>query len=130
MKLAITLGELSENPKQAAAAPRDEARVGALGMQFAAITPDLRRQYRIPKEVDGVVVAEVADQSPADSAGIQPGDVLVSIDQKPVETPLKAAEQLKEAAAMGNVLLLINRKGSSQFVGLSVDRGSGPGKPG
>jgi serine protease Do len=94
------------------------------------MTPELQRQYRIPKEVEGVVVTKVADQSPAASAGIQPGDVLVSVDQKPVDTAPKAAEQLKEASARGNVLLLINRKGSSQFVGLSVNRGSGVGSPG
>ena len=35
-----------------------------------------------------------------------------------------------KAAAKGNVLLLINRRGSSQFVGLSVNRGTGTGKPG
>ena len=130
MKLAVTLGELSENPKQAAAATPEENRPGALGLRLAALTPELRRQYRIPKDVDGVVVTEVADQSPADSAGVQEGDVIVSVDQKPVETPPKAAEQLKEAAARGNVLLLLNRKGSSQFVGLSVNHGSEPGKPG
>ncbi|MGE3782785.1 MAG: DegQ family serine endoprotease [Alphaproteobacteria bacterium] len=130
MTLPVTLGELSESPKQAAAAAPEEDRSGALGLRLAALTPELRRQYRIPKDVEGVVVTEVADQSPADSAGVQPGDVLVSVDQKPVETPPKAAEQLKEAAAKGNVLLLINRKGSSQFVGLSVNRGSGTGKPG
>ncbi len=130
MKLAAMLGELSDSPKQVASVTPDEDRTGALGLQLAAITPELRRQHRIPKEVDGVVVTKVADQSPAASAGIQPGDVLVSVDQRPVETPLNAAEQLKEAAAKGNVLLLVNRKGSSQFVGLSVNRGSGTGSPG
>jgi serine protease Do len=129
-KLAATLGELSESPKQTAAVTPDEDRTGALGLQFAAMTPELQRQYRIPKDVDGVVVTKVADQSPAASAGIQPGDVLVSVDQTPVDTPPKAAEQLKEASAKGNVLLLVNRKGSSQFVGLSVNRGSGVGSPG
>ncbi|HEX2152228.1 MAG TPA: PDZ domain-containing protein, partial [Stellaceae bacterium] len=130
MKLAAMLGELSDSPKQLASVTPDEDRTGALGLQLSAMTPELRRQHRIPKEVDGVVVTKVADQSPAASAGIQPGDVLVSVDQKPVETPLNAAEQLKEAAAKGNVLLLVNRKGSSQFVGLSVNRGSGTGSPG
>ena len=130
MKLAATLGELSESPKQAAAVTQDEDRTGALGLQLSAATPELRRQYRIPKEVEGVVITKVADQSPAESAGIQPGDVLVSVDQTPVETPSKAAEQLKQAAARGNVLLLVNRKGSSQFVGISVNRGSGTGNPG
>jgi serine protease Do len=131
MKVAAMLGELSESPKPVAAAtPQDEDRTGALGLRLAAATPDLRRQYRIPSEVEGVVVTDVADQSPAAAAGLQPGDVLVSIDQKPVETPRQAAEQLKQAAAKGSVLLLVNRKGSVQFVGLSVDRPSGAGKPG
>jgi len=130
MKLAVPLGELSESPKQAAAVTQDEDRTGALGLQLSTATPELRRQYRIPKEVEGVVITRVADQSPAESAGLQPGDVLVSVDQTPVETPSKAAEQLKEASARGNVLLLVNRKGSSQFVGISVNRGSGTGSPG
>jgi hypothetical protein len=52
---------------------------------------------------------------------IQPGDVIVSVDQKLVTTPESAATQLKEAAAQGNVLLLLNRHGMSQFVGLSVE---------
>ncbi|MGE3279653.1 MAG: DegQ family serine endoprotease [Alphaproteobacteria bacterium] len=130
IKLATTLGELSDSPKPVAAVTPDEDRTGALGLQLAAITPELRRQHRIPREVEGVVVTKVADQSPAASAGLQPGDVLVSVDQKPVTTPPDAAEQLKEAAAKGNILLLVNRRGSSQFVGLSVNRGSGAGSPG
>jgi hypothetical protein len=52
---------------------------------------------------------------------IQPGDVIVSVDQKLVTTPESAATLLKEAAAQGNVLLLLNRDGMSQFVGLSVE---------
>ena len=130
MKLAAALGELSESPKQLSAVTQDEDRTGALGLQLSAATPELRRQYRISKDVEGVVITGVADQSPAESAGIQPGDVLVSVDQTPVETPSKAAEQLKQAAAKGNVLLLVNRKGSNQFVGISVNRGSGTGNPG
>ena len=35
--------------------------------------------------------------------------------------PESAASQLKKAAAQGNVLLLLNRQGMSQFVGLSVE---------
>ena len=54
--------------------------------------------------------------------GIQSGDVIVSIDRKPVTTPEEAATQLKEAAAArGNTLLLLNRHGVSQFVGLSIE---------
>jgi serine protease Do len=80
----------------------------------------LRRRYHIPKEVEGVVVTNVASDSSAATAGIEPGAVIVQIDQKPVKTPQQAAEELRQAAANGNILLLLNRQGKSQFVGLSV----------
>jgi serine protease Do len=130
MTLSARLGELSDSPKPVAAVTPEEDRTDALGLQLSAITPELRRQHRIPKEVEGVVITRVADQSPAASAGVQPGDVIVSVDQTPVETPSQAAEQLKQAAARGTVLLLVNRRGSSQFVGLSLNRGSRTVKPG
>ena len=90
-------------------------------MEFLALDPQLRKELRVPKEVNGVVVGQVASDSPAGELGIQPGDVIVSVDQKPVTTPEGAAVQLKEAAEHGNVLLLLNRHGTSQFVGLSVE---------
>ncbi len=40
--------------------------------------------------------------------------------RKELKAP-KDLTQLKEAAAQGNVLLLLNRRGMSQFVGLSVE---------
>lgn len=43
------------------------------------------------------------------------------MDKKPGATPENAAVQLKEAAARGNVLLLLNRHGMCRFVGLSVE---------
>ena len=90
----------------------------------------MRRQYRIPKEVEGVVVTKVASDSPAATLGVEPGDVIVSVDQQPVKTPQEAAEQLKQAAAHGNILLLLNRHGTNQFVGLSVQSpGSGSSRP-
>ena len=69
----------------------------------------------------GVVVAQIASDSPANALGVQPGDVIESIDQKPVTAPDEAAKELKEAAANGDVLLLLNRHGASEFVGLSVE---------
>ena len=50
----------------------------------------------MPKEVNGVVVGQVVSDSPAGELGIQPGDVIVSVDQEPVTTPEGAAAQLKK----------------------------------
>ena len=89
-------------------------------MELLPPDPQLRKELKVPKDLNGVVVGQVASASPAGESGIQPGDVIVSVDQKPVSTPEGAATQLKEAAAQGNVLLLLNRHGMSRFVGLSV----------
>jgi serine protease Do len=117
----VTIGEM---PEKVASAQRGAAQPGAasaLGMEFLALDPQLRKELHVPKEVNGVVVGQVASDSPAGELGIQPGDVIVSVDQKPVTTSEGAAAQLKEAAEHGNVLLLLNRHGTSQFVGLSVE---------
>ena len=45
------------------------------------------RELHVPKEVNGVVVGQVVSDSPAGELGIQTGDVIVSVDQKPVTTP-------------------------------------------
>ena len=78
-----------------------------------------------------LVVSRLAGDSPAQSLGVQPGDVIWSIDQKPATTPEEAASQLTQAAARGDVLLLLNRHGVSQFVGLSVENSdmSGSSRP-
>lgn len=127
--IAATVAELPEKPKQVAAAPTADEHADSLGLQLAAINPGLRRQYRIADDVEGVVVTKVAADSPAASLGIEPGDVIVSVDQQPATTPQRAAEELKQAAAKGHVLLLVNRRGTSQFVGMTVTPGVGGGTP-
>jgi serine protease Do len=128
--VAATIAEMPDKPKQVAAAPSsDDDHADSLGLQLAALSPAVRRQYRIPNDVEGVVVTKLAGDSAAASLGIEPGDVIVSIEQQPAKTPQQAADALKEASAKGNVLLLINRRGTSQFVGLTVAPGLGSSTP-
>jgi serine protease Do len=122
-KLEVTTGEM---PQRAASAGEGEtqpsqANASALGMEFVPLAAKLRSELHVPKDVSGVVVGRIAPDSPAHALGIQPGDVIRSIDQKPVTTPEEAAGELKEAAAHGDVLLLLNRHGVDEFVGLSVE---------
>jgi len=129
MTVSAMIAAMPETPQQAAATPsggREEAT--ALGLQLSSISPELRRQFKIPKEVEGVAVTKIASDSPAGSLGIEPGDVIVSVDQRPATAPQQTAAALKQAAPQGTILLLINRRGNSQFVGLSVS-GTGSSMP-
>lgn len=126
--IAAAIAEMPKNPQQVAEAPGGLEEATSLGLQLSSISPQMRRQLRIPKDVEGVVVTKVAGDSPAADLGIAPGDVIQSIDQQPARSPLQAAKQLKEAATKGSVLLLLNRHGTSEFVGLSVN-GTGSSTP-
>jgi len=136
MTLAATIGEMPQEQQTASAASSSSSggeekgpSATSLGLQLAAVDQNARREFRIPRDVDGVVVMKVASDSPAAALGIEPGDVIVSVDQQPVKTPQEAAERLKEAAANGNILLLLNRHGTNQFVGLTVSPSTGSSRP-
>ena len=132
VNLEAQVGEMPDNA-QASAAPnqqqqqKDESKVGSLGLELSPIDPTMRRHFQIPRDVEGVVVSRIAPDSPFADLGLEAGDVIQSVDQQPVKTPQDAAKALKEASAKGSILLLLNRHGSSQFVGLSVGQTSGSG---
>jgi len=122
-QLEATIGEMPEtvaSAKESGVQP-SQANASAFGMELVPLAPELRSELHVPKDVNGVVVGRIAPDSPARELGIQPGDVIVSIDQKAATTPDEAAAELKEAAAHGDVLLLLNRHGASEFVGMSVE---------
>ena len=93
----------------------------ALGIEVLPLDPQLRKELHVPKEVNGVVVGKVASDSPAGELGIQPGRRDLVSRSEAGDNTRGAVAQLKQAAEHGNVLLLLNRHGTGQFVGLSVE---------
>ncbi|HEX3863277.1 MAG TPA: DegQ family serine endoprotease [Stellaceae bacterium] len=126
--LKVTLGEAPENMRVASASSEPKAeRADALGMRFTALTSDLRRELRVPRDVQhGVVISGVESGSPAATLGLARGDVLMSIDQQPVENPDEAAQKLKDIAKSPrkSALLLLNRHGVTQYVGINLSKDS------
>jgi S1-C subfamily serine protease len=57
---------------------------GLRGMEVQEVTPDLARRFRL-KEQKGVVVIDVESGSPADEAGIIPGDLILEINKQPIK---------------------------------------------
>jgi len=56
---------------------------GYIGISMESMTRELVESLKLPK-VSGVLVTAVMNGSPADKAGIRPGDVLVGVENKPV----------------------------------------------
>src|SRR5271165_4009623 len=130
VELQAKVGELANEQVASASGGEDEEqpmKAEALGMHFAPLTSQLRRELRVSKDVHGVVVARVDSGSAADEVGLSEGDILVTVDQQPVNTPQEAAEKLKQVAASPkkSALLLLNRHGVTQYVGVSLGGNSG-----
>ncbi len=56
---------------------------GWIGVEPRDITPELADNLGLPKK-DGVIIAAVLKNGPADKSGIRPGDILISIAEKPI----------------------------------------------
>ncbi len=59
---------------------------GWIGVEAQEITPELAESFGLP-DTEGALIAGVVRGSPADSAGIRPGDVLLAVSGKPVKDP-------------------------------------------
>jgi serine protease Do len=65
-------------------APEHKVVRGSIGIQFQQAMPSaVARQYGFPN--GGVIVSEVVPGGPAAKAGVQPQDVIVSVDGKPIK---------------------------------------------
>jgi serine protease DegQ len=58
---------------------------GSLGLQVQTVTPEIARMLQT-KVQQGAVVTEVSPKSPAEEAGIVPGDIIVGVDGKQINS--------------------------------------------
>lgn len=59
---------------------------GWIGVEAQEITLELAESFGLP-DIDGALIAGVQRGSPAESAGIKPGDILLTVDGKSVKDP-------------------------------------------
>jgi len=136
--LTVTLGRLEDFEKSETAAatpPEPEAlppaeegavRIDALGMTVAEMSDALRERFKIGPDITGVVITEIAPDSPAGAAAaenrIRTGDVIVEVAQAEVATAQAVADKVNEAVAAQTrvILLLLNRGGDLSFAAIRL----------
>jgi serine protease Do len=109
--LEVTIGTLKE-PK-VASNTGGQAEKGQLGLAVRPLSPDEQQQAGVQ---GGLVVEDVA--GPAARAGIQPGDVILSLNG----TPIKDADQLSKLVSKSgkHVALLVQREDARIFVPIDL----------
>ncbi len=88
-----------------------EVRRGSFGyVDVRQLTPQLTREFGLP-DMRGVVIWRMHQASAAAQAGMEPGDVIVAFNTKPVEDPSDYARLLSDAAIGSTVTLGVIRNG-------------------
>ena len=117
----VTLTQLDEGAANAAPAPGTRPPIAgssnALGLVGQALGADDRKQMGL-KPGEGVGIARVEGLA-ARNAGLQPGDVVLSVGRAPVDSPAALDRQLHNVKAGQTVMLLVRRGSASQFVAVT-----------
>lgn len=127
--LKVVLGRLEESEVASGSAPDNfvpapAVETAIVGMKLAALTPELKERFKLADSVKGVVVTEVAPDSPAGEKRVQAGDVIAEVAQEVVDTPAKVVERIEALKKDGRktaLLLLANPSGELRFVAVRID---------
>jgi serine protease Do len=115
MTLNLTVGQFKAKNEQASNAGDNAGKKGRIGVAVANLDSDTRQQLNIPDQVKGVVVQDVKPGSPAEDAGLQPGDVIQEVNRKPAGSASEFASGIHAAPADKDILLLVWSQGNSSY---------------
>jgi serine protease Do len=131
--LHIRVGEFETAEAEGLIRPYEEEREvihkknKTLGLVLQEITPGARERFRIPDEVQGILIAYVDPQSEAAEKGLRPGDVIVEAvvkDKRMKMSQTSDFQKFVEEARKDKktqVLLLVSRRGSLRFINLRLE---------
>jgi len=112
--ITVTLGERPTMTAKGNLPKEQQQLQEAMGIEVQDLTKDLADRFGYALG-EGVIVTRVASGSPAANAGIQPGDLIQSVNRKTVNTANDFEKAI--AASKGNKLLLLVKRGQySQFI--------------
>jgi serine protease DegQ len=93
---------------------------GTLGVDAQDVTPELSHMLGLADIAQGAVVTRVRAGSPAETAGLKPGDVIVSLDGKPVANDQELHNLEGLGAAGAAVSVGIVREGKPLTISASL----------
>ena len=84
---------------------------------------DLINKYKLneknPSNIQGVIVTGVEDNSPAEEAGLQEGDIITRVGRKKIYSTKDFLSEMSKFDDESKVLFLVKRGSSSRFITLT-----------
>jgi serine protease Do len=117
--LSLTLGERPSDTSEKARSAEPGEEHGRLGVMVENITPEVQRQLNL-SSTRGALITEVRPGSPAEEAGLRPGDIVREINHGPVATASDLQKGLKGLSQGDNVLLRVERRGQTLYLAVPL----------
>ncbi len=90
-----------------------------LGIRYGTLTPEIAQQYNINAD-HGLIVEQVQSGTPAEQAGLKPGDVILSVDGKDMNQVEDLIAVLHQHAPGDNVAIVIERDNQQQTLQVTL----------
>lgn len=117
LKLQVPVAELPpEQPSAQAQKEPEQMPVNRAGLVLSELTPQLRERLKVDR---GLVVRKAT--GPAQRAGIQPGDIILAVNDIPV-TSVSVLEQQLARSGGGTVALLVKRGAETLYLPLKLEK--------
>ena len=101
-----------------------EIRRGQIGVKVQDITPDLRSAFNLEQGQQGVLVTNVNVGSPAEKAGVKPGDVVIKADGFSINSSVQYRGQIGMRAIGAEIELTVIRNGQNKEMIVEVGKPS------
>jgi serine protease Do len=124
LNLNLTVGQFQKDTEVASNGADGTPQSGKLGLAVSDLTADARQQINAPDQLNGVVIQSVRPASPAEDAGLQPGDVILEVDRKPTATASQFVNQVHQNPGK-DLLLLVWSQGNASYRTLHADSQNG-----
>ena len=122
VELEVVIGRLPGDDEVAGRTGPDRgSRDDVLGLAVGPVDGPTRERLDIDK--GGVAVTAVRPDGPAERAGIAPGDVVLMVDNVPVDSARGLADVLDELGERASVPVLVQRESGPTFLALKLDDG-------
>jgi S1-C subfamily serine protease len=102
----------------------DTPRLGVTTVPLDTVDDAVREQLEIQSE-EGAFVVEVAPDSGADAAGIEQGDVILSVDGEAITSNEQLGEIVRRHAPGDSIEIVVERGGEEQTVTAEIGRQGG-----
>ena len=92
---------------------------GYLGTEIKPVDAAAARQFKL-KVREGALVRSVLPGSPADKAGLEPGDLILKLNDQPINDPTALQGAVEQLTIGKSYPLVINRAGKPQTLNVTV----------